>query len=136
VFSTSGGGETLFLVVSISGVKTLGSAFSGHTWQWRVSNRLLVEDIVWSLELLQGQNPGFNWLDRTMTMFMHCCLPAGVVLENLVRSLGTITIVGALAVVGRVFILFFLLLLLLFWLCASLMSRLVFSYYVVAESCV
>jgi hypothetical protein len=36
------------------------------------------------LELLHGENPGFNWLDWTMTMFMHCYLPEGAVLENLV----------------------------------------------------
>ena len=31
--------------VSTSGVKTLGPTFTGCTWQWRISIRLLVEGI-------------------------------------------------------------------------------------------
>jgi hypothetical protein len=48
--------QTLFLVVSISGVKTLGLTFSGCTWQWRFFSRFLVEDIVWRLDVLEGEN--------------------------------------------------------------------------------
>jgi hypothetical protein len=47
--------QTLFLVVSISGVKTLGLTFSG-IWQWRLFSRFLVEDIVWRLDVLEGEN--------------------------------------------------------------------------------
>lgn len=45
--------------VWISGVKTLGLSFAGCTWQWRISLRLLVEGIVWSLfylDFLRGEN--------------------------------------------------------------------------------
>ena len=34
--------------VSTSGVKTHGLTFTGCTWQWRISIRLLVEGIAWS----------------------------------------------------------------------------------------
>jgi hypothetical protein len=60
VFSTSGEAMTSSMVVSISRVKTLGLTFGGCTWQWRLTSRFLVEGIVWSLDLLQGENLGFN----------------------------------------------------------------------------
>jgi hypothetical protein len=57
---------------------------------------------------------------------VHCYLPGGVVLENLFQSLGVVTIghsccCKSFDYFGGDFVLFFLL---LFWLCAFLVSRL------------
>jgi hypothetical protein len=51
---------TSSVVVSISRVKTLGLTFGGCTWQQRLTSRFLVEGFVWSLDLLQGENIGFD----------------------------------------------------------------------------
>jgi hypothetical protein len=48
----------LELRVSFSGVKTLGLILIDCTWQWWLSSHFLVEDIVWRLDLLQGENLG------------------------------------------------------------------------------
>jgi hypothetical protein len=45
----------LKLSVSVSGVTTLGLTFGGYTLQWWLPSYLLLEEIVWKLDLIQGE---------------------------------------------------------------------------------
>jgi hypothetical protein len=100
------GGASGVPCLSIQGKKTLGLTFGGCTWQWRLLSHLLVEGVVWSLDLLLVE---VSFLDK-----LFCSRDVIPVVVLLVLQVSVCF--------GGVFVLF--LFFFCFRLCASFMSRL------------
>jgi hypothetical protein len=69
-------GGILELCVLVSGARNLGQTFGGFTKQCWLPSHLPVEGIAWRLDLLQGENPGYEHLVRPDDEGVRALLPS------------------------------------------------------------